>query len=156
MNKNKKKDKTSIFAIITVSLLVIIIAIGFLVLPFFGIYGVYEVLNGFGLISVKFGNSFIGNLMYFAFVVLVMYFITLVLDVISKILIFKKKKKLAISRGSMILNYGIQAIIATFIFKMFLDNYFSRIDLSLIGSFFSFVILYMIYYAIVDDYEIEQ
>lgn len=154
--KSKKRDKIGILAVITVVALILLVTAGFVVLPFFGIYGLYEVLEELNLINVTPGDSFVGNIAYFTFLFFIMYVITLILDLISKIMIFKKKKKVAISRGSMLLNYGIQAVIAAYLFKILLDNFFSRIDLSLVGSFISFVIMYLIYFALLDDYEVEQ
>lgn len=154
--KSENRDKIGILAVITVVVIVLIVAVCFVVLPFFGIYGLYEVLEELNLINVTPGDSFAGNIAYFTFLFFVMYVITLILDLVSKIIIFKKKKKVAISRGSMLLNYGIQAVIAAYLFKILLDNFFSRIDLSLVGSFISFVIMYLIYFALLDDYEVEQ
>ena len=154
--KSKKKDKIGILAVITVAVLVLVITAGFVVLPFFGIYGLYEVLEELNLINVTTGDSLMGNITYFTFLIFVMYVITLILDLVSKIIIYKKKKKVAISRGNMLLNYGIQAVIAAYLFKILLDNFFSRIDLSLVGSLVSFVIMYLIYFSLLDDYEVEQ
>lgn len=128
----------------------------FLILPLFGMYGLYEMFNKANLIEITFSDSFMKNVMYFGFILLVIYLITLILDILSKIIIFTKKKKIAVSKGTMIFNYCIQAILSTYIFKLLVDNYFSKIDISLLGSFLSFVVVYLIYYAIIDDYEIEQ
>ncbi|MBU9673382.1 hypothetical protein KQ939_00680 [Planococcus sp. CP5-4] len=154
--KSEKRDKIGILAVITVVALMLLVTAGFVVLPFFGIYGLYEVLEELNLINVTTGDSFMGNITYFTFLIFVMYVITLILDLVSKIIIYKKKKKVAITRGSMLLNYGIQVVIAACLFKMLLDNLFSRIDLSLVGSFISFIIMYLIYFVLLDDYEIEQ
>lgn len=154
--KSKNRDKIGILAVITVVVIVLVVAVGYVVLSFFGIYGLYELLEELNLINVTTGDSLMGNITYFTFLIFVMYVITLILDLVSKIVIYKMKKKVAISRGSMLLNYGIQAVIAAYIFKILLDNFFSRIDLSLVGSFISFGIMYLIYFALLDDYEVEQ
>ncbi|WP_211656308.1 hypothetical protein [Planococcus alpniumensis] len=154
--KSKNRDKIGILAVTTVVVVILLITAGFVVLPFFAIYGLYEVLEELNLINVTTGDSFMGNITYFTFLIFVMYVITLILDLVSKVIIYKKKKKLAISRGNMLLNYGIQTVIAAYLFKILLDNFFSRIDLSLVGSLISFVIMYLIYFSLLDDYEVEQ
>ena len=55
----------------------------------------------------------------------------------------------------MILNYTIQAILSTYIFKVLVENNFARIDVSLVGAFIMFVVIYLIYYVTLDDYEVE-
>lgn len=151
--RRKNWDKVNIFAIITVALLVIVVTMIFVVLPFFGMYGLYELLKSFELVNITFADSFFSNLMYFGFLFIIIYFITLVLDVISKVIFSIIGKKF--TRGNMILNYTIQAILSTYIFKVLVENNFARIDVSLVGAFIMFVVIYLIYYVTLDDYEVE-
>lgn len=152
--RNKKWGKTNVLAIITVALLVIVITMIFIVLPFFGMYGLYELLKSFDLVNITFADSFFGNLKYFGFLFLIIYLITLFLDIISKVIFSIKRKKF--TRKNMALNYIIQAILGTYIFKALVESNFTRIDVSLLAAFIMFVVIYLIYYATLDDYEVGE
>ena len=147
--KNKNVIKTKVVAISIMSALVLVVTTGFVLLPFFGIYGFYELLEKYGLITITFTGSFFGNLKYFGFLFVIIYLITLILDLASKAIFLVKRKKF--TKGTMILNYIIQALLSTYIFNALVDYNFTRIDISLAGAFLMFSIIYLFYYAILDD-----
>lgn len=153
--RRKNFEKSNIFAIITVALLVIVVTAVFVLLPLFGMYGLYEVLEKLNLVTVTFADSFLGNVKYFGFLFVIIYLITLVLDVSSKVIFYSVKKK-KFTRKNMVLNYIIQVILSTYIFKAIVDDNFLRIDVSLVGAFLMFVVIYLIYYVMLEDYEVEN
>ena len=131
------------------SVLVLVVTTGFVLLPFFGMYGLYELLEKFGLATITFTGSFFGNLKYFGFLFLVIYLITLILDLASKAIFLAKRKKF--TKGTMILNYVIEVLLSTYIFKALVDYNFTKIDISLAGAFLMYSIIYLFYYVMLDE-----
>ena len=129
--------------------LVLVVTTGFVLLPFFGMYGLYELLEKFGLATITFTGSLLGDLKYFGFLFFIIYLITLILDLASKAIFLAKRKKF--TKGTMILNYIIQALLSTYIFKALVDYYFTKIDTSLAGAFLMYSIIYLFYYVMLDE-----
>lgn len=129
--------------------LVVLVTVGFVALPFFGIYGLYEILESFGLVKIDFYASALDNVKYFGFLLLIMYLITVVLDIASKAIFLLKRKKF--TKRTMILNYLIQVLLSTYLLKIIINANFTRIDLSLMAIFITYLIIYLIYYVLLDD-----
>ena len=147
--KNKRDAKTKVIIISIMTVLILVVTTGFVLLPFFGMYGLYELLEKSGLVNITFTGSFWGNLKYFGFLFIIIYLITLILDLASKAILLIKRKKL--TKGTMILNYVIEVLLSTYIFKALVDYNFTRIDISLAGAFIMFSLIYLIYYVMLDD-----
>lgn len=152
----KKGDIISLLAIMTVVFILVIALLAFLILPSFGLYGLYELFSHAGLIDITYEKGFIKNFIYFGFVLFIMYLITLIMDLSFKGIIFIKRKTITVSKNVMMLSYFIQSVASALIFKSIADDYFLRIDISFLGSFLTFMLLYLIYFILLDDDEIEQ
>lgn len=147
--KKRKDAKTKVIIISIMTVLVLVVTTGVMLLPFFGMYGLYELLEKFGLVTITFTGSFFGNLKYFGFLFIIIYLITLILDLSSKAIFLIKRKKF--TKGTMVFNYIIQVLLSTYIFKALVDYNFTRIDISLVGAFIMFSIIYLFYYVMLDD-----
>ena len=147
--KNRIDLKSNVIIITIMTVLVLVVTTGFVLLPYFGMYGLYELLEKFGLVTITFTGSILGNLKYFGFLFFIIYLVTLILDLASKAIFLAMRKKF--TKGTMILNYVVQALLSTYIFKVLVDYNFTRIDISLVGSFLMFSIIYLFYYVMLDD-----
>ena len=130
---DKKLDKANRVTKVSVALFVLVLIIGFFVLPFFGVPGLYKVLKNYGFVKITFADSLASNLIYFAFFCFIIYLITLVLDLVSKMIVLFTRMKF--TTKTMVLNYLSQSLLGTFIFKGLLGSSFERINLSLSGTF---------------------
>ena len=126
--KKRKDAKTKVIIISIMTVLVLVVTTGVMLLPFFGMYGLYGLLEKSGLVNITFTGSFWGNLKYFGFLFIIIYLITLILDLSSKAIFLIKRKKF--TKGTMVLNYIIQVLFSTYIFKALVDYNFTRIDIS--------------------------
>nr|WP_156129518.1 hypothetical protein [Jeotgalibacillus malaysiensis] len=79
------------------------------------------------------------------------YLLTVVLDTGSKILF--RILNYSFTKRSMIANYLLQVMICTVIFKEIAEVFFERIDISFLGLVVLFLIIYAVYYVMLDDEE---
>ena len=147
--KNGIDVKTNRILMLIMTVLVLVITVGFVALPLFGMYGLYEILEKLGFVNINFYDSLLENITYFGFLILVIYLLTFILDLASKVIFLIRRKKF--TKGTMILNYIIQVLLGTYLFEAIVEKNFIRIDVSLVGAFVMFSIIYLINYAILDD-----
>lgn len=77
--------------------------------------------------------------------------ISSLLDITSKILV--RLNQFQFSNKIMFLNYIVQVLICSVLFKVITDYYFSRIDITFLGLVILFSVIYAGYYLILDTNE---
>lgn len=147
----KKHDKIEVLAIITVSILVVTVTSLFIATPVFGVYGLYKVVQELNLANIHFFDKTFSNVTYFGIFFILIYLISSLLDVTSKIL--ARLHQFKFSNQTMFLNYIIQVLICSVLFKVITDYYFSRIDITFLGLVILFSVIYAGYYLILDANE---
>ncbi|AUD13238.1 MULTISPECIES: hypothetical protein [unclassified Planococcus (in: firmicutes)] len=144
----KKRDKIEILAIITVSFLIVVTTSLFIATPIFGIYGLYNVVQELNLASVDFFDETFSNITYFGAFFVLIYLISSLLDITSKIL--ARLNQFQFSKKTMVLNYIIQVLICSILFTVITDYYFSRIDIAFLGLVILFTLIYAVNYLMLD------
>lgn len=144
----KKRDKIEILAIITVSFLIVVTTSLFIATPIFGIYGLYNVVQELNLASVDFFDETFSNITYFGAFFVLIYLISSLLDITSKIL--ARLNQFQFSKKTMVLNYIIQVLICSILFTVIIDYYFSRIDIAFLGLVIFFTLIYAVNYLMLD------
>ena len=144
----KKRDKIEILAIITVSFLIVVTTSLFIATPIFGIYGLYNVVQELNLASVDFFDETFSNITYFGVFFVLIYLISSLLDITSKIL--ARLNQFQFSKKTMVLNYIIQVLICSILFTVITDYYFSRIDIAFLGLVILFTLIYAVNYLMLD------
>lgn len=144
----KKRDKIEILAIITVSFLIVVTTSLFIATPIFGIYGLYNMVQELNLASVDFFDETFSNITYFGAFFVLIYLISSLLDITSKIL--ARLNQFQFSKKTMVLNYIIQVLICSILFTVITDYYFSRIDIAFLGLVILFTLIYAVNYLMLD------
>lgn len=148
---HKKRDKIEILAIVTVSIMVVAITSLFIATPIFGISGLYNVIQELNLASIHFFDEVFLNITYFGAFFVLIYLISSLLDITSKIL--ARLNQFQFSKKTMVLNYIIQVLICSILFTVIMDYYFSRIDIAFLGLLIVFTVIYAVYYLMLDANE---
>ncbi len=122
---------------LTVSIVLMVISI-----ILFGFIGVVKVGSHLDIIEFSLYPSKLSNVLYFGWLLIFIYIILVLIEIIVRVLM--KLGNIAQSLKKNILSYLIQIIVGTVLIKVLIDNYFDRIEVSLLGVSMSVFILYLI------------
>ncbi|MBO2536866.1 MULTISPECIES: hypothetical protein [Rummeliibacillus] len=113
-----------------------------LTVPFFGFYGLYNIMAKFDLTHIEIFEKGYQNFFYFSWFILLIFSMIVLLDFICLFIIAGFNLKL--TRGIDIMSSLIQYVASIVIFKKFIVSGFNRIDVTWTGSAILFLLLYII------------
>ncbi|MGX9132919.1 hypothetical protein ACWV26_00690 [Rummeliibacillus sp. JY-2-4R] len=144
MFRNKKiKIRVSGWPALLLIIAVICIFIALAIsVPFFGFYGLFNIMSKFGLASIEIFENGYHNFFYFGWLIVLIISMIILLDLISLFVIASCNLKLT---GKMdTLSTIIQFAISVIIFKKCIIAGFDRIDVTWGGSVILFLLLYIV------------
>lgn len=148
----KKLDIATIVGNLLVIILVIIAAIIVITVPILVLYGASDILANFNMIKINFFENVFYNFMYFGFLLLVVLFVAIIFELI--LIVIFKVLRLKITKKTMFISYIIQIFLSVISYKIFIENIFTRIDISWAGTIILFILIYLSSFVISDDHKI--
>jgi len=83
----KKIDKPNLFVLSIVIIMALLIAAALLALPYFGMLGLFNLFASLNLLEIQFFDSWFKNVGYFGFLLLVIYFTLILLDIMHMLFV---------------------------------------------------------------------
>lgn len=150
---NRKVDKPNLFALSIVIIMALLIAVAFLALPYFGMLGLFNLFASFNLVEIQFFGSWFKNVGYFGFLLLLIYFTLILLDIMH--MVFVPLMKLQQTKKVILTSYAIQLAISSLFFKVVIVESFSRITITMTGTILLFTLIFLVIYVFDGDNKTE-